>query len=68
MAEFCLDCWNELNHTHLQQEDVILSDELDVCEDCVQLKQVIVTLRPRASHKILQSLRKNLRPNRRSKL
>ena len=23
MAEFCLNCWNELNHIRLTEEDVI---------------------------------------------
>jgi len=35
MAEFCLDCWNKMNHTHLTPEDVTLSDdEWDLCEGC----------------------------------
>jgi len=42
MAEFCLDCWNKLNHTHLTEEDVILDDELDICEGCAQMKPTIV--------------------------
>jgi len=46
MAEFCLDCWNKLNHTFLEEKDVTLSEELDLCEGCVQIKQVIVRLAP----------------------
>ena len=42
MAEFCLDCWNKLNHTQLAQEDVILSEDPDLCEGCVQVKPTIV--------------------------
>jgi len=45
MAEFCLDCWNKLNHTHLTQEDVILSAELDLCEGCAQMKPTIDVFR-----------------------
>ena len=41
MAEFCLDCWNEMNHTRLTEEDVILSDDLDLCEGCAEMKPVI---------------------------
>jgi len=49
MAEFCLDCWNNLNHTHLAQEDVILDDELDLCEGCGKLKPTIITFgKPKA--------------------
>ena len=41
MAEFCLDCWNKINHTFLTKEDVILSDDLDLCEECEDMKPVI---------------------------
>lgn len=67
MAEFCLGCWNEINHTRLNEEDVILSDELDVCAICKRPKPVIIKLTPRASRKILQWLRRNLPPCRHSK-
>ena len=33
MAEFCLDCWNEMNHTRLTQEDVILTDYSDFAKN-----------------------------------
>jgi len=42
MTELCLDCWNKLNHTRLTQEDVILSDDLDLCEGCMEIKPTIV--------------------------
>ena len=42
MAEFCLDCWNKLNHIRLTEEDVTLSEELDFCEGCAEWKQTIV--------------------------
>jgi len=44
MAEFCLDCWNKINGTHLTEEDAVLSDDLDFCEECEEMKPVIVTL------------------------
>ena len=47
MAEFCLDCWNELNHTRLIEEDVVLSDDLDLCEGCAQWKPVIENIKRR---------------------
>ena len=59
MAEFCLDCWNKLNHTRLTQEDVILSNELDLCEGCAQIKPTVVRYRtPREKAK---ARRKNKR-------
>jgi len=51
MAEFCLDCWNKLNHTHLTQEDVILSEDLDLCEECAEVKSVIICLGKRRNRK-----------------
>ena len=29
MAEFCLECWNKMNHTRLTKKDVFLSKDLD---------------------------------------
>jgi len=58
MAEFCLDCWNKINRTHLSEEDVTLSEYFDLCEECEEMKPVVETMYP--SHtpcKILQSLR-----------
>lgn len=45
MAEFCLDCWNQINHTQDNPEKYILSDELELCEECMRWKQVIVAQR-----------------------
>jgi len=42
MAEFCLDCWNKINHTRLTEEDVILDEELDLCEECGEMKPTII--------------------------
>ena len=42
MAEFCLNCWNKMNHTRLKEEDVILSSELDICEGCAKVKPTVV--------------------------
>ena len=54
MAEFCLDCWNKLNHTRLAKEDVILSDDFDLCEACAEMKPVIKAIAPRAVHRALR--------------
>ena len=42
MAEFCLDCWNKLNDSHLSKKDVNISKTLDLCEGCTSLKPVVV--------------------------
>ncbi len=42
MAEFCVDCWNELNGSNNTEKDFILSENLDLCEGCGELKNVII--------------------------
>ncbi len=43
MAEFCLDCWNEMNGTHYTPEQVVLEE--DLCEGCGEWKPVVVGFR-----------------------
>ncbi len=45
MAEFCLDCWNKLNQSNYKKVKYIISKDLDLCEGCGKLKQVIVAER-----------------------
>lgn len=45
MAEFCVECWNELNGTKYSESDFILSEDLDLCEGCGELKKVIISER-----------------------
>lgn len=47
MAEFCVDCWNKLCKTTDPAKKFILSWELELCEECGEMKQVIVTVRRR---------------------
>jgi len=47
MAEFCLDCWNELMETDDPPEKYVISKDLDLCEDCGELKHVIVRVKLR---------------------
>lgn len=42
MAEFCLDCWNNLNETNDSKKKYILSKDYDLCECCGQWKSVII--------------------------
>lgn len=53
MAEFCLDCWNQINGKKYTERDWVLSKELDLCEGCGMWKRVIVKER---SHKIFYDL------------
>lgn len=43
MAEFCLDCYNELHGTHYTEQEVELEE--DLCEGCGQIKPVVVAFR-----------------------
>ena len=45
MAEFCLECWNELNGTNDSEKEYIMSKDLDLCEGCGEYKRVIVAER-----------------------
>ena len=42
MAEICLDCLNKLSHRKDSPQKYILSDELELCEECGEYKKVIV--------------------------
>lgn len=45
MAEICLDCWNELTGKKYTRRKYILSNNLDLCENCGEYKHVIVVTR-----------------------
>lgn len=45
MAEFCLKCFNELNGTHYQTNEVWLEE--DLCEGCADWKPCVMELRPK---------------------
>lgn len=34
MAEFCLTCWNRMNHTRRTERDHLLSHGWELCEGC----------------------------------
>lgn len=42
MAEFCPDCWNKIMGSDEPASKYIISKELDLCEECGQLKPVII--------------------------
>ena len=41
MAEFCPECFNKVFGTNYSENDFILSDELDLCEECEEIKLVV---------------------------
>lgn len=45
MAEFCLDCFNKMNHTHYKKKEIWLTE--DFCEGCAEWKPCVVELRPK---------------------
>lgn len=46
VAEFCLDCWNELNGTHYTEREMVVDhEEFDLCEGCGEWKPCIVVER-----------------------
>lgn len=45
MSEICLECWNKINQSNYKKYKYILSKEEELCEECGQLKRVIVVER-----------------------
>ena len=42
MAEYCLDCLNKLNGTNDPPKKYVISEDLDFCEGCGEMKHVVV--------------------------
>jgi len=42
MAEFCLKCWNKINGTDKPEYEYVMSKEIDFCEECWELKRVVI--------------------------
>ncbi len=45
MAEMCFDCLNKLNDYKLKKRNYIISKDVDLCEECSELKQVVIVER-----------------------
>lgn len=45
MSEICLECLNKLLGTKYSKRDFIISNDLDLCEDCGEWKNVVVARR-----------------------
>ncbi len=61
MAEFCLECWNDLNESQLTEDDVILTEYPDLCEGCAEMKPVVLAYRKRREKKKENGWLKNQR-------
>ena len=44
MAEFCLECFNKINNANLKKRDVTLSKYPTLCEECGEIKPVIIRI------------------------
>lgn len=49
MAEFCLECFNEIFNKELTKKDVSLSLFKELCEGCAECKRVVVSVRENKS-------------------
>ena len=45
MAEFCLDCLNKIEGTNDTEKEYVLTDELELCENCGEWKRVVIMKR-----------------------
>ena len=45
MAEFCLECLNKISKTNYSKKDCVISKKLYFCEECNQIKKVVVRIR-----------------------
>lgn len=49
MADFCLDCWNQMQQSNDLPQDYILSRRLELCENCGKMCHVIVRKKRRSA-------------------
>ncbi len=47
MADFCIECFNKINETNLTTKEVVISKELNLCEECEEWKNVIICIKKR---------------------
>lgn len=45
MSEICFDCYNKLNGGNDSKHRYIISRDLDLCEECEELKPVIIRMK-----------------------
>jgi len=64
MAEICLDCYNQENHTALTEREVrLLYADWEICEWCGQLKPCVLGMRSPMG-RLVYDLRHGMRGNR----
>ena len=56
MAEFCLKCLNKIDGTSLKPEEVILSEEVNLCEGCGKYKHTVVCENKHYNSPVLESI------------
>lgn len=44
MAEFCKECFLELFPDDYSDEQLVVSEDLDICEGCADFKQVVIKI------------------------
>lgn len=44
MAEFCKGCFKQLFTDDYEDSQIILSEDLDLCEGCADLKHIVVKI------------------------
>lgn len=42
MAEFCMECLNRISETNFKEEDFIMSEALEFCEECCKFKHIVI--------------------------
>lgn len=45
MAEFCLQCFNDLNESEYTENEVELSNDFTLCETCGEYKPVVIKIK-----------------------
>ena len=52
MAEFCIDCWNEINELEDREEDCLMTKTEWLCEECGEYKNVVIARKEDAGWRI----------------
>lgn len=60
MSEWCLDCWNKLNDSQINETDVKLSKDTTLCEGCGTFKNVILKIK-RGHKNEISNIRKTIK-------
>jgi hypothetical protein len=45
MAEFCKECFVRINKLYYKGEELVMSDNLDFCEGCEEVKEVVLRIK-----------------------